>query len=206
MKRTRRDGLSRDRLDARSGVVSRSVNGLWRERLYLEDIVSLTYRILFHNFLFTYRNYRPTRTKVYHLSLRWRSWSLNDPHNEKNNMDHPSRIKTHRLPDYTGPTSAYAPLTVQRADRPSRRTLCTHAFWVLQHAHARSDRPNIEACRAVAYTAVDRFVTMFVTHRLQMGCLLHSLPALLHSAQPRKRASAFEWTSGSLLFCNTFHL
>ena len=81
-------------------------------------MVSLTYRILFHNFLFTYRNYRPTRTKVYHLSLRWRSWSLNDPHNEKNNMDHPSRIKTHRLPDYTGPTSAYAPLTVQRASHP----------------------------------------------------------------------------------------
>ena len=31
---------------------------------------AVTYRKLFY--LLTYRTYRPTRTKVYHLSLRWR--------------------------------------------------------------------------------------------------------------------------------------
>ena len=50
-----------------AGVGAGCVNGLWvwRERLYTyRKLFPLTYGELFHNLLFTYINYRRTRTKV----------------------------------------------------------------------------------------------------------------------------------------------
>ena len=41
---------------------------------------------------------------------------LNDPHNEKNNMDHPSRIKNNRIPDYT--RTLPRPHPCHRLERP----------------------------------------------------------------------------------------